>query len=350
MYPYKPIGHSIRRVVAICFVVACVAIGLSIGASAATPQAGKPASSAKSEATPEKIQELMTLLADPKVRDWLEQESKAEAARERESGGEADSISHEFDSHIAAVREHFVALGAALPDLPNQFAHAAALVSADLGDRGRAKILLHLALFVALGFGVEWLFRKATERVRRHLDEHPLETVHDRLRVVATRFAFAVGVVAAFALGSIGPFLALDWPPLLRQMIFGYLMVFLVIRVAIALGHLLLAPNHERFRVIPADTEAARFWCRRLAAFVGWFAFGWVEVELLTTLGFSQAGHQIVAYVLGVGLLALALETVWRRPAAAGHDAEAPAHLTHHLGHRAQNVLLSISIALLWVL
>src|SRR5215469_3394484 len=351
MYPYKPIGHSIRRVVAICFVVACVAIGLSIGASAATPQAGKPASSAKSEATPEKIQELMTLLADPTVRDWLEQESKAEAARERESGGETNSISHDFDSHIAAVREHIVALGAAFPDLPNQFGHAAALVSADLGDRGRPKILLHLALFVALGFGVEWLFRKATERVRRHLDEHPLETVHDRLRVVATRFAFAVGVVAAFALGSIGPFLALDWAPLFREMLLGYLVAFLVLRIAIVLGHFLLSPHHEHFRIIPMDRAAAWFWCRRFAAFVGWFAFGWVLVGLTRTLGWSPEGRELVAYALGLGLLAIALEAVWRRPVATEDVVEPALPLKHHrLGRNAQNALLSIGIVLLWVL
>jgi moderate conductance mechanosensitive channel len=341
---------ALKRVAAALFAVTILATAPGSVAFAAAPKSGKPAASAKSEATPEKIQELMTLLADPKVRDWLEQESKAEAAQARESDGEASSISHEFDAHLAAVRVHIVALGAALPDLPNQFGKAAALVSADLGDHGRVEALLLLAVFVGLGFGVEWLFRKATERVRRNLDEHPLETVNDRLRVVASRFAFAVGVVGAFALGSVGAFLAFEWPPLLREMVFGYLLVFLVIRVAVVVGHLLLAPHHERFRIIPVDTVAARFWCRRVAVFVGWFAFGWVEVELLTTLGLSPAGRQIVAYVLGLGLLAIALETVWRRPVAAGEGLEALAHPTHRMGRGAQNALLSIGIVLLWLL
>jgi len=350
MYPDKPIAHAVRHVVAICCAIAFLAIGTSTGTLAATPKAGKPATAANSEATPEKIQQLMTLLADPKVRDWLEQESKAEAVQARESDTEGNSVSHEFDSHVAAIREHIVALGAALPDLPNQIETAHSLVSEDLGSHGRVKGLLLLAVFVGLGFGIEWLFRKATERVRRHLDEHPLETVNDRLRVVATRFAFAVGVVAAFALGSVGAFLAFDWPPLLREMVFGYLVVFLVIRVAIVVGHLLLAPHHERFRVIPVDTVAARFWCRRIAAFVGLFAFGWVEVEILTTLGLSSAGRQLIAYALGLGLLAIALEAVWRRPVAPVDAAEASPHARHHLGHGAQNALLSIGIVLLWVL
>jgi len=350
MHPDKPIGHAVRHIVAICFAVAILAIGPLTGALAATPKAGKPAASAKSEATPEKIQELMTLLADPNVRDWLEQESKAQAIQARESDTEGNSVSHEFDSHVAAIREHIVALGAALPDLPNQIETAHSLVSADLGSHGRVKGLLLLAVFIGLGFGVEWLFRKATRTIRRRLDEHPLETVNDRLWFVATRFAFAVGVVAAFALGSVGAFLAFDWPPLLREMVFGYLMVFLVIRVALVVGHLLLAPHHERFRIIPTDTLAARFWCRRIAAFVGLFAFGWVEFGILTTLGLSLAGRQLIAYVLGLGLLAIALEAVWRRPVALVDTAEAPPHARYHLGHGAQNALLSIGVVLLWVL
>jgi small-conductance mechanosensitive channel len=350
MHPDKPIGHAVRHIVAICFAVAILAIGPLTGALAATPKAGKPAASAKSEATPEKIQELMTLLADPNVRDWLEQESKAQAIQARESDTEGNSVSHEFDSHVAAIREHIVALGAALPDLPNQIETAHSLVSEDLGSHGRVKGLLLLAVFIGLGFGVEWLFRKATRTIRRRLDEHPLETVNDRLWFVATRFTFAVGVVAAFALGSVGAFLAFDWPPLLREMVFGYLMVFLVIRVALVVGHLLLAPHHERFRIIPTDTLAARFWCRRIAAFVGLFAFGWVEFGILTTLGLSLAGRQLIAYVLGLGLLAIALEAVWRRPVALVDTAEAPPHARYHLGHGAQNALLSIGVVLLWVL
>ncbi len=330
------------------------------GAAAAanrSPAAGE-------EATPKQIQELMTLLADPKVRDWLEQESKANAAQARATDAEAISISHEFDSRVAAIREHIVALGAALPDLPGQIEHAHGLVSADLGDHGRIKGLSLLAVFVVLGFGVEWLFRRATARIRARLDGLPVATVNDRLRIVAVRFAFAVGLVAAFALGSVGAFLALDWPPLLREMVFGYLLVFLVIRVAAVVGHFLLSPHHEHFRIIPMDAAAARFWHRRLVVFVGWFAFGYVEVGLLSTLGLSLAGRQLIAYVLGLGLLAIALEAVWRRPVAPEDSAEAletsteapeagteaPARETHRLGRGAQNALLSVAVVLLWVL
>ena len=202
--------------------------------------------------------------------------------------------------------------------------------------------------FAALGYGVEWLFRKATQKTRQRLAGLPMETVNDRLRLVAARFAFTFAAVVAFAVGSFGPFLALNWPPRLRQMLLGYLVAFLITRIAVVVGDFLLAPDAERFRIVPTDTVAARFWCRRLAAFVGWFAFGWVTVGVLSALGFSLAGRQLVAYVLGLGLLAIALESVWRRPVAPNRGTEVPSPETHRLGPGAQNALLSVGIVLLW--
>jgi hypothetical protein len=82
--------------------------------------------------------------------------------------------------------------------------------------------------------------------------------------------------------------------------------------------------------------------------FVGWFAFGYVTVGFLGTLGFSVEGRQLVAYVLGLGLLAIALEAIWRRPVAPDQVAEAPSVRTHRLGRGAQNALLSLCAVLLW--
>ena len=335
-----------QHVAAVLFAATIFATAPVSAAWAATAKAGKPATTSQ-EATPKQIQELMTLLADPKVRNWLEQQSKAEAAAERAATEE--SVSQALDSRLAAMREHIAGLAGTVPDLPNQFERGHDLVTADLGEHGRTKALLLLAVFVGLGAGVEWLFRKATQRARAHLDTLPSETVRERLHVVALRFAFAIGLVVAFALGSIGPFLALDWPPLLREGLFGLLVAFLVVRIANVVGRFLLAPYNERFRVIPMDTDAARFWRRRLVWFVGWFAFGWVIVGFGVPLGYTLEARQLVAYALGLVLVAIALDAVWRRPAAIHGDAEAPSPVAHRFGRGTANTALSVGIVLLWV-
>ena len=320
-------------------------------AAFAAKAAGTSAAPASEEATSSKVHELLTLLADPKVQEWLEKQDEAKAAAGAASGTADNSISHELNSDLSAIREHIVGLAAALPDLPDQFQRGSTRVTAELGHGGRTRALLLLAVFVGLGFGLEWLFRQATQGVRVRLDALSLDTVGNRLRVVAVRFAFAFGLVAVFAIGSVGAFLAFDWPPLLRELLFGYLIAFLALRVANIVGHFLLAPHHEHFRIIPMDTAAARFWCRRLSAFVGVFAFGWVLFGLGATLGWSLEARQIVAYTLGLVLLAIALEAVWRRPVTPEDAIEVSSPAKHHrLGQGGRNTLLSIGIVLLWVL
>jgi small-conductance mechanosensitive channel len=321
-----------------------ITVGPLYAAHAAQSKGGK--ATVSEEGATKKVDEFIALLADPQVQKWLEQQHAAEASHKAAPDPETDSVSDYFHSRIRATREHIVALASALPDLPNQFERGVGLLQAEIPRRGT--VLFLVLVFAGLGFAVEWLFRRATQKTRQRLDGLPMETVNDRLRFVAARFAFAFGVVAAFAIGSVGPFLALDWPPLLSKMVLGYLVAFLVTRIAVVVGHFLLAPDHERFRIIPTDTLAARFWCRRLAVFVGWFAFGYVTVGLLSTLGFSVEGRQLVAYVLGLGLLGIALESVWRRPVAPDRGTEAPSARTHHLGRGAQNALLSLGIVLLW--
>jgi len=347
-HPLEPtiLVRAWMRAVAICLaVVVFSTIPPSSGFAATTPKATKPSTS--EEASPKQIQELTTLLADPKVRNWLEQQAKAEAASERAASEE--SVSQALDSRLAAIRVHIVALGAAVPDLPNQYERGHDRVTADLGEHGRTKALLLLAVFVGLGSAVEWLFRKATQRARSHLDALPTETVRERLHLVGLRFAFAVGLVVAFALGSIGPFLAFDWPPLLREGLFGLLAAFLVVRIANVVGRFLLAPYHERFRIIPMDTAAARFWRRRLVWFVGWFAFGWVIVGFGVPLGYTLAARQLVAYTLGLVLVVIALDAVWRRPVALHESAEATSPVTRRFGRGAANTALTVGTVLLWV-
>ena len=293
-----------------------------------------------------KVHEFITLLADPGIQKWLKEEDEKKSAAESSKGAADQSVSHYFASRLSAIREHMYALAGTLPDLPNQFERGFGLLQAEIPRRGT--VVLLVLVFAGLGYGVEWLFRKATQKTRQRLDGLPMDTVNDRLRLVAARLAFAFGVVLAFALGSVGPFLALDWPPLLSEMVFGYLVAFLATRIAVVVAHFLLSPEAERFRIIPMDTLAACFWSRRLAMFVGWFAFGWVTVGLLTTLGFSMEGRQLVAYALGLGLLAIALESVWRRPVALSDATETPSSKTHRLGRGAQNAILSVGIVLLW--
>jgi len=100
MHQGKPIAGAARHITAICLAALVFAIGPLPCAFAAQP--AKSAAPSGAETTPAKIHELLTLLADPKVQEWLDNEAKAKAASQSAPENVEESISHYFDAQLGA--------------------------------------------------------------------------------------------------------------------------------------------------------------------------------------------------------------------------------------------------------
>jgi small-conductance mechanosensitive channel len=317
--------------------------------------AGSPSANAQATATqnppPPQVQQLLNLMQDPAVRGWIDQQQQSAPALAGPPTSSEMTGSEMMAARTASMREHLAALAAAAPRLPGEFRNAADRLLAELRGRSLVGVLILVLGFMALGAGTEWVFRRATAHPQQRIFALPIETASARMRAIGLRLAFGVSEVAIFGLGSVGAFLAFDWPPLLRQVVLAYLVAAVILRLALVLGRFLLAPdvggsqNAERFCVTPLSADAARFWYRRLALFVGWFAFGRATLDVLSALGFSPEARELVAYTLGLGLLAIALNVVWARPRAS----DAPPDVTRHPAHhRVAPWLLSLCLVLLW--
>jgi moderate conductance mechanosensitive channel len=306
------------------------------------------------DAPPPQVQQLLQLLQDPAVRGWIDAQEKSSAAPAAAQPRTSESMtSAVMTERLAGFRAHLAALAAALPRLPDEFRNASRLLLAELQGRRPVAVLILVLGFLVLGAGTEWLFRRGTSPLRQRALSRPVATVADRLRALGLRLVFEVLEVAIFAVGSVGAFLAFDWPPLLKQVVAAYLIAAVMLRLALVAGRFLLAPDLDapqeidRFRLIPIATASARFWYRRLALFVGWFAFGWATVDALRALGVSPEAREVVAYALGLGLLAIAIDGVWRRPPAAAVESPEtgpPSRVSHALAAS----LLSVCFVLLW--
>ena len=296
-----------------------------------------------------KVQALLNLFADPKVQAWLQQQNKTEAVAPAPAEPVAESTEEMLSTRIEAVREHIAEMVGAIPGMPAEFDNARDVLDRTVGNHRPAKILTLVAAFVGLGFGAQALFGYATQRMRRHLEAHPLDTVSDRVRLVLERAAFALGSVVAYAAGSIGAFLVLHWPGLLRHIVLGYLIVFLSIRIAAVLGRFLLEPRNERFRVIPMDSSAARFWYVRLKIIIGWIVLALVMRDLEGRLGISPGVVNVIGAVFGLVWLAILMEAIWRRPVASDNEpASEGERETRHLSRVKLNALLTLGLVLLW--
>ena len=112
----------------------------------------------------------------------------------------------------------------------------------------------------------------------------------------------------------------------------------------------LFAPQNPRFRVVPMGDAAGSLWYRSVVAFVGWYAFGYVTIQLLRRFDVGEPAVQIIAYLLGLGLLAIVLRLIWRSDAtAAGRSAATAAVVLIYLTWvgGAKPVMWTLIVALL---
>ena len=331
-------------------VLARIGLLLLLVGSATPLQAAAPVASPADQ--PAKIRELLDLLADPQVQDWIEAREGSEAAAPAEPVATHGNAQGLLSARLDAIRGHMAALVAIIPQLPAEFARAGDNLAGELQGRSLLGVLALLVVFVGLGFGAEWLFVRATARLRSWILGLPsTETIGQRLTAMLARLVYGAALVSVFGLASVGAFLIFDWPPLLREILLRYLLAFLGLRLALVVSRFLLAPgtaeveDADRFRILPMSRAAARFWHGRLNILVGWFAFGYATVSLLNELGFDPEARRLVAYVLGLGLLVIGFDMVWRHPAASPAE-----EISSSPRRRAVAWLVSAYFLLLWLL
>jgi hypothetical protein len=251
------------------------------GLLAAWPGLAQPATP-----SPQELKALAELLRDPAIQAWLQ--AQADGAPAVVQPSEPTSTRHAMVGRLDSVRAFLSGLVAAVPRLPGELDGAWRMLAGDMQERTALDVALLLAVFAALGFGLEWLFWWATTGFRERMIAVSLDTVRDRLHAVGRRFAYGLGVLLAFALGSIGGFLLFEWPTVLKEVVLAYLLVFLIIRLVLVFGRILVAPGAERFRVVPMATPAAQFWFLWSAVLIGWFAFVRITLDVLVLLGVSE--------------------------------------------------------------
>jgi small-conductance mechanosensitive channel len=296
--------------------------------------------------SPDKVRTLTDLLRDPSIQAWLKTQAESMpvgAEQKVATASEPVSAQQIIAARLDAMRSFLRELAAAVPILPDELGRAWGNFSTELRERGAHGLVALLAAFAALGFGLEWLFWWATTGFRRRIMAAGLDTVSDRLRAVWVRSVYGLGVLLAYALGSIGAFLLFDWPPLLKQIVLSYLLVFLIIRLTLVLGRIFLSPGAERFRVVPMATATARFWFVWSAILVGYYFFVKATLDLLATLGVGRSAGYLVGVMCGILLLALTLFVVWRSPTWDGRERG-----SHE--HRLGAWLLSLYLVIVWLL
>lgn len=292
-----------------CFLLALSAAST---ATAQTPAASPAPAGQATAPPPAKISELLKLLDDPEIRNWIQNRSSTPAA----SSEVSKEATLEVEDIEAKARNRFKALGAAIPKVASEIAMAASRVRQQASESGFAPALILLLGIVGVGAGAEWLFRK---RVRKAKFESAILT-----------HAYAeFGPLLVFSVVAALIFLALDWPPLVRVVILYALLAMIGYRFVLALCRLSMDVG-----------GTSQFHYTRLRIFGAILAAAIAIWAMCRPLGVDPDVRAIITYAFSIVLLALCIETVWHRPF--DRSGNPPT--------RATNILASLYLVGLWML
>ena len=333
--------------------LAGLVLGALLLAAGASAQEAAPAAE-----PPPQVKTFVDLLGDPAVQGWLRTQidhpQPADAADATPPTGaelEATGIEEFGTAAIEHFREHRKTLAEGLPRVPAELGAALGRLAEEVGGLGIVALAPLVAFFVGAGLVAEWLFLRSTRSLRKRLLVASEATVGSRVRKAALRLLLALVSVVAFAAASLGVFLAFDWPPLFRAVVGRFLFAFILMRLGLVVARVLLAPTSPQLRVIPIDTDDAVFWIRRWTALLAVFMFGWALATSFRELGAAQPTPLILAYLLGLGLVAITIETILRRrrtavaeAAADGDLSDMPSAVPAIIG-----IAWTVALYLLWV-
>ncbi|MCV9967114.1 mechanosensitive ion channel family protein [Pararhizobium sp. BT-229] len=277
------------------------------------------AQTATPPASEQKLDQLIKLLDDPDVRALLNKGATAAPA----AAEPADMSAAEFSAWGNRIRQHLRGLGQAIPQVPTEFMRAGKTIAAEINGHGPFGVFLLFLTLVLIGLGAEWLFHRIARRSRVHAALTPADgTVGKPLHRAGHHLFAVLAPLVAFGLASLGLFMALTWPPLLDAIMLPLLLGVIACRFVIRITRVLLlgpAPATESDAasgLVPIDRASGVFWYKRIFWFACILFAGWAFVGVMAALNIAPAVRGVVGYVLGLGLLMVAIETVWNRPAA----------------------------------
>ncbi|AIC28850.1 mechanosensitive ion channel MscS-like protein [Rhizobium etli bv. mimosae str. IE4771] len=279
-----------------------VLLGVVSPGFAQTAQAQVPAA----VAPPAQVREMMQLMQTPEVKQWMATQMAATPGVDTAAQNEMSVLS----GLLQHARRHVSMVSGAAMTLPAQIGNASSLFFGELAATGWSRMIAQFLAIFLLGAIVESMARYAFRR--RRLAE--MAGMHLTPRVVPALIFAAATMLALFSL---------SWPPLSQSVAILCAVALIVQRFTICLGGVLvdligLARAEEERQGVIAPTMPSRaialFWYRRSAIFVIYFMLGWAAIQSMEPLGFSPSARLVVGYILGIGLLLIAIEAVWSRP------------------------------------
>ncbi|NLR98514.1 mechanosensitive ion channel family protein [Rhizobium sp. P38BS-XIX] len=338
----KSIGGGRLSIAAL--LVCLLALAMPVGAFGQTTTTAQP-----SAPPPDKVRELIQLMNEPDVRQWLSAQLAGQSSAVADPAAiDGDQMSV-LSGMLGHTRRHLEIVSGAAMTLPYEVMTASERLEGEGRSVGLLRIVIQVVILFFLGLVAELVVARFINA--RHM-QRAAKADGSETELQAARFQFLGGVVPAIIHGlvTLVPLLAFDWPPAIESFAIACVIALVSIRLAISIGKLLmeLIAMRRANDVLDEDGGVARiaerrciaeYWYRRCTLFAIYFACGWAIMQAVTSLGFSAGARDLIGYALGIGLFLIAVSAVWSRPLA-----------PETRGAKTISWLLTIFFAALWCL
>jgi small-conductance mechanosensitive channel len=208
-----------------------------------------------------------------------------------------------LEEWLSQARAGLAQAAGLLAGAPVELAHLMDRMAEASEGYGRGIGILFIAVFALAGFAADRLFWRSTRPVRLAVVTRSQQMVADRLLLLLLRLVFSIGQVAAFALGSVGAFLAFEWPALTKVLVTAYLTAFVGTRIVFVLSRLILAPWNDELRLVPLNRQAAEL-THQCVLVLGWI----LSMGLATRVALHRLGSIPLSQIAaGLTVIAVAL-------------------------------------------
>ncbi|MEM7300290.1 MAG: mechanosensitive ion channel family protein [Pseudomonadota bacterium] len=286
------------------------------GAQGVLPLLGGETKQAETgDPSPNDVKELMRLLSEPKMVEWLKKAAEEDKAAEEENV----SIREQIQEGLAHVRQRIAELVRAWRDLPLIPGALAKLWFDSVSPGESLRSLSYVLIFIFVGAGLEWLYWQSfTPRlIRLQMETHA--TLGPRLASASRRAGLIGGGLLLFALGSIGAFLAFDWIPFVYRLVMNLLIAVIMIRLLITIDLFTFAPRVPELRLVPLETPVARSLFNWIAIVATVLIFGLVISDTVdsfvtTHMGdlTAQSASIAVSVLMAVVIALVFILAIWR--------------------------------------
>ncbi|WP_187429770.1 hypothetical protein ROLI_015730 [Roseobacter fucihabitans] len=278
-----------------------IARGVILALTLATAQNATAQESVQIAApSPNDLHEFTRLLADERIQNWI-----AEQAQDADdtTNQDATTLREQVTEAMQRTRGRVDDLAAAWANFDRAPDVLAAQWRAQMTPERRVRSLTFALIFLFVGAGLEWLFRQYVAPLRRRIEFGYFTRPRERLAAALTRTALTLAGLSLFAVGSIGAFSALSWPPLLSTLITATLIAIVLVRLTNALIKLFLAPRVAQLRLVPVGNHMARVIGYALMIFSGVFIFAMSFIDVFAQLTPPGSPETLAIAVLFATLL-----------------------------------------------